>query len=149
MWLLVVIGVSGDCRETQRVEFWYLIESGRILTLDPFPLSPSYLISVPPDKPEQLSSNHQLPTTMTEKSQKTAVVTDKAPKALPGIYSQAIKANGFVFVSGAVPMDAESGKIVDGDIQTHTVSYVAPSSFFRVFSSLGHNFPNLALSINA
>ncbi|KAI1173597.1 endoribonuclease L-PSP [Nemania sp. FL0916] len=53
-------------------------------------------------------------------AEKTAVVTDKAPKALPGIYSQAIKANGFVFVSGAVPMDAESGKIIPGDIQAHT-----------------------------
>lgn len=53
---------------------------------------------------------------------KTPVVTDKAPKALPGIYSQAIKANGFVFVSGAVPMDAESGEIIPGDIQAHTVS---------------------------
>lgn len=57
-------------------------------------------------------------------SEKVAVQTDKAPKALPGIYSQAIKANGFVFVSGAVPMDAETMKIVDGDIQAHTVSAV-------------------------
>ncbi|KAH8157400.1 hypothetical protein CIB48_g10848 [Xylaria polymorpha] len=53
-------------------------------------------------------------------TEKTPVVTDKAPKALPGIYSQAIKANGFVFVSGAVPMDAESGQIIPGDIQAHT-----------------------------
>lgn len=56
-------------------------------------------------------------------SEKTAVVTDKAPKALPGIYSQAIKANGFVFVSGAVPMDPVSNKIVDGDIKAHTVCH--------------------------
>jgi enamine deaminase RidA (YjgF/YER057c/UK114 family) len=34
---------------------------------------------------------------------KVAVSTDKAPKPLPGIYSQAIKAGGFVFVSGATP----------------------------------------------
>ncbi|KAI1772570.1 L-PSP endoribonuclease family protein Brt1 [Hypoxylon cercidicola] len=53
-------------------------------------------------------------------AEKTAVLTDKAPKPLAGIYSQAIKANGFVFVSGAVPMDAETMKIVDGDIQAHT-----------------------------
>ncbi|KAI1465320.1 L-PSP endoribonuclease family protein Brt1 [Daldinia caldariorum] len=53
-------------------------------------------------------------------AEKTAVLTDKAPKPLAGIYSQAIKANGFVFVSGAVPMDATTGKIVDGDIQAHT-----------------------------
>lgn len=55
-------------------------------------------------------------------AEKTPVLTDKAPKPLAGIYSQAIKANGFVFVSGAVPMDAATGKIVDGDIQAHTVS---------------------------
>ncbi|KAK2602033.1 hypothetical protein QQS21_004460 [Conoideocrella luteorostrata] len=53
-------------------------------------------------------------------SGKVAVLTDKAPKPLPGIYSQAIKANGLVFVSGAVPMDAETGKLIDGDIQAHT-----------------------------
>lgn len=58
---------------------------------------------------------------------KVAVLTDKAPKPLPGIYSQAIKANGMVFVSGAVPMDAETGKLIDGDIQAHTVSSLAPS----------------------
>jgi enamine deaminase RidA (YjgF/YER057c/UK114 family) len=55
-------------------------------------------------------------------SSKTAVLTDKAPKPLPGIYSQAIVANGTVYCSGAVPMDAETGKIIDGDIQAHTVS---------------------------
>ncbi|KAI1328920.1 endoribonuclease L-PSP [Xylariaceae sp. FL0255] len=51
---------------------------------------------------------------------KTPVVTENAPRALPGIYSQAIKANGFVFVSGAVPMDPVTMKIIDGDIQAHT-----------------------------
>ncbi|KJK86813.1 hypothetical protein H633G_09338 [Metarhizium anisopliae BRIP 53284] len=51
---------------------------------------------------------------------KVAVSTDKAPKPLPGIYSQAIKANGMVFVSGAIALDAETGKLVDGDVQAHT-----------------------------
>ena len=54
-------------------------------------------------------------------SGKTPVLTSKAPKPLPGIYSQAIIANGFVYCSGAVPMDAETGKIIDGDIKAHTV----------------------------
>ena len=56
---------------------------------------------------------------------KTPVLTTNAPKPLPGIYSQAIKAGGFVFVSGAVPMDAETGKLIDGDIQAHTVSILS------------------------
>jgi len=53
-------------------------------------------------------------------STKQAVLTDKAPKPLPGIYSQAIIANGTVYCSGAVPMDAETGKLIDGDVQAHT-----------------------------
>ncbi|GKZ80701.1 hypothetical protein AnigIFM56816_004927 [Aspergillus niger] len=51
---------------------------------------------------------------------KTPISTDKAPKALPGIYSQAVVSNGVVYCSGAVAMDAETGKIIDGDIKAHT-----------------------------
>lgn len=59
-------------------------------------------------------------------STKTPVLTSNAPKPLPGIYSQAIVAGGFVFCSGAVPMDAETGKLIDGDVQAHTVSNFLP-----------------------
>lgn len=52
---------------------------------------------------------------------KTPVLTEKAPKPLPGIYSQAIVANGVVYCSGAVPMDPETMKIIDGDVKAHTV----------------------------
>ena len=55
---------------------------------------------------------------------KQAVLTDKAPKPLPGIYNQAIVANGFVFCSGCVPMSPETSKLIDGDIKAHTVSYL-------------------------
>jgi enamine deaminase RidA (YjgF/YER057c/UK114 family) len=60
-------------------------------------------------------------------SSKTAILTSKAPKPLPGIYSQAIVANGFVYCSGAIAMDPTSGKIIDGDIAAHTVSPSPPS----------------------
>ncbi len=39
--------------------------------------------------------------------------TEKAPAAI-GPYSQAIRANGFVFVSGQIPIDPLSGEIVSG-----------------------------------
>jgi len=58
-------------------------------------------------------------------SSKTAILTSKAPKPLPGIYSQAIVANGFVYCSGAIAMDP-SGKIIDGDIAAHTVHFSSP-----------------------
>lgn len=46
---------------------------------------------------------------------KEIVSTDKAPAAI-GPYSQAVKANGFVFTSGVIPVDPASGKVVDGAI---------------------------------
>lgn len=52
---------------------------------------------------------------------KTAVLTDKAPKPLPGIYSQAIVSGGFVFCSGSVGMDAATGQLVEGSVQDRTV----------------------------
>ena len=44
---------------------------------------------------------------------KQVIHTDLAPKAI-GPYSQAIKTNGFVFVSGQIPIDPQTGAIVDG-----------------------------------
>lgn len=54
-------------------------------------------------------------------SVKTPVFTEKAPKPLPGIYNQAIIANGVVYCSGAVALDPETGKLVEEDIKAHTV----------------------------
>jgi hypothetical protein len=52
---------------------------------------------------------------------KQAINTDKAPKALPGIYNQAIVANGTVYCSGSIGMDPMTGEIIKGDIQDRTV----------------------------
>ena len=48
-----------------------------------------------------------------------AVSTPNAPKAI-GPYSQAIKANGFVFVSGQVAFDPATGNLITGGIQEQT-----------------------------
>lgn len=47
---------------------------------------------------------------------KTPVQTDKAPAAI-GPYSQAIQAGGFVFCSGQVGIDPETGEIVGGGVE--------------------------------
>ena len=44
------------------------------------------------------------------------ISTTKAPKA-PATYSQAVKANGFIFVSGMGPYDPVSGQVVGGTVQ--------------------------------
>lgn len=47
------------------------------------------------------------------------ISTDKAPAAL-GPYSQAVVAGDFVFVSGAIPIDMETGDLSTGDIKDQT-----------------------------
>lgn len=42
--------------------------------------------------------------------------TEKAPKAI-GPYSQAISDQNYVFVSGQLPIDPTTGKIIEGDIR--------------------------------
>ena len=48
------------------------------------------------------------------------VATDHGPKAI-GPYSQAIKANGFVFLSGQIALDPRTQQIVEGDVAAQTV----------------------------
>jgi 2-iminobutanoate/2-iminopropanoate deaminase len=47
---------------------------------------------------------------------KEAVFTDKAPKPV-GPYSQGIISNGFLFISGQVPLDPKTGKLVSDDFE--------------------------------
>lgn len=48
-----------------------------------------------------------------------AIATNDAPKAI-GPYSQAIKANGFVFISGQIPLDPATQELVTGDVAAQT-----------------------------
>ena len=47
------------------------------------------------------------------------VLTDRGPKPI-GPYSQAIKANSFLFVSGQVALDPKTGEFSPGDIRQQT-----------------------------
>jgi 2-iminobutanoate/2-iminopropanoate deaminase len=48
-----------------------------------------------------------------------SIQTDRAPQAI-GPYSQAIKANGFIFASGQIPLDPATMQIVEGGIEEQT-----------------------------
>ena len=50
---------------------------------------------------------------------KTVINTNGAPQAI-GPYSQAIKANGFLFVSGQIPLDPVTAQIVNGGVELET-----------------------------
>lgn len=47
------------------------------------------------------------------------ISTPDAPKAI-GPYSQAIRANGFVFVSGQVAIDPATQQVINGDVAVQT-----------------------------
>ena len=47
------------------------------------------------------------------------IATNNAPQAI-GPYSQAIKANGFVFVSGQVAIDPATQQVIEGDVTAQT-----------------------------
>jgi 2-iminobutanoate/2-iminopropanoate deaminase len=50
---------------------------------------------------------------------KDRVQADNAPKAI-GPYSQAVKAGGFIFASGQIPLDPATMQIVEGGIREQT-----------------------------
>ena len=59
---------------------------------------------------------------MSDSSRDRAIVpyaTTHAPGAI-GPYSQAIRANGFLFVSGQIPLDPATQELVAGDIRAQT-----------------------------
>jgi 2-iminobutanoate/2-iminopropanoate deaminase len=47
------------------------------------------------------------------------ISTPEAPKAI-GPYSQAVRANGFVFVSGQVAIDPATQQVISGDVTAQT-----------------------------
>ena len=47
------------------------------------------------------------------------IATKDAPQAI-GPYSQAIRANGFVFVSGQVAIDPSTQQVISGDVASQT-----------------------------
>lgn len=50
---------------------------------------------------------------------KKVINSPKAPKAI-GPYSQAIEANGTLYISGQLPVDVNTGKFVEGGIKEQT-----------------------------
>ena len=50
---------------------------------------------------------------------RTVIATERGPKAI-GPYSQAIKANGLVFLSGQIPLDPATQQLITGDVAAQT-----------------------------
>ena len=50
---------------------------------------------------------------------KQAISSPGAPKAI-GPYSSALRADAFLFISGQIPFDPQTGQLIKGDIATQT-----------------------------
>ena len=71
---------------------------------------------------------------------RTIVSSEKAPAAL-GPYSQAIKAGDFVYVSGQIPIEPDSGTLITDDIQKATRQVLA--NIREILISAGSTLENI------
>ena len=67
---------------------------------------------------------------------KTVIATTNAPGAI-GPYSQAIKVNGFIFVSGQIGLAPTTGELVDGGVKEQ--SRQALTNVKNVLAAAGSN----------
>lgn len=71
---------------------------------------------------------------------KKIVSTDKAPAAI-GPYSQAVQYGDLLFVSGQIPLDPQTGELVDGDIEVQTRQVM--ENLKAIIESAGMNLQNV------
>ena len=71
---------------------------------------------------------------------KRIINTDKAPKAV-GPYSQAVEANGILFISGQIPIDPSTGKIIEGGIAEQTEQVL--KNIGAILEEAGLSFKNV------
>ena len=74
---------------------------------------------------------------------KKIISTEKAPGAI-GPYSQAVEANGMLFISGQIPMNPISKKIVEGGIKEQTEQVMR--NIEAILKEAGYNFNQVVKS---
>ncbi len=74
---------------------------------------------------------------------KRVISTQRAPKAV-GPYSQAIESNGFLYVSGQLPVDATTGEFVPGGVKEQAEQVLKNIGY--ILSEAGYSFDNVVKS---
>ena len=74
---------------------------------------------------------------------KRIISTEKAPKAI-GPYSQAIEANGMLFISGQIPIDPAIGKVIEGGINEQTEQVM--KNIGEILHAAGYDFRDVVKS---
>jgi 2-iminobutanoate/2-iminopropanoate deaminase len=74
---------------------------------------------------------------------KKIIYTNDAPKAV-GPYSQAVEANGMLFISGQIPIDPAIGKIIDGGIKEQTEQVL--KNIGAILKAAGYSYADVVKS---
>ncbi|HPF51292.1 MAG TPA: RidA family protein [Draconibacterium sp.] len=74
---------------------------------------------------------------------KRIISTDKAPQAI-GPYSQAVEVNRTLYVSGQVPLDPETMKVVEGGIQEQTLQVM--KNIGAILEEAGYSYDDVVKS---
>jgi len=74
---------------------------------------------------------------------KRIINTEKAPKAI-GPYSQAVEINGTLYISGQIPINPQTGTVVEADIKTQTEQVL--QNIGAILETAGYTFANVVKS---
>lgn len=74
---------------------------------------------------------------------KRIIQTDKAPAAI-GPYSQAVEVNRTLYISGQVPINPETGTVVEGGIQEQTLQVM--KNIEAILKEAGYSFSDVVKS---
>jgi len=74
---------------------------------------------------------------------KKIIKTSNAPSAI-GPYSQAVEMKGMLFISGQVPVDPKTGKLVEGDITVQTKQVM--KNIEAILHEAGYSFSDVVKS---
>ena len=74
---------------------------------------------------------------------KRIIVSEMAPEAI-GPYSQAVELNGFLYVSGQLPIDRATGEFVPGGIKEQTEQVLKNISY--ILEQAGYSFNDVLKS---
>ncbi len=74
---------------------------------------------------------------------KKIISTKNAPAAI-GPYSQAVEANGTLYISGQIPMNPATGKLVEADITTQTEQVM--KNIEAILTEAGYSFKDVIKS---
>ncbi|HMM12975.1 MAG TPA: RidA family protein [Bacteroidales bacterium] len=74
---------------------------------------------------------------------KNIIHTENAPKAI-GPYSQAVEINGMLFISGQIPINPQTGKVIEGDITAQAEQVM--KNIGAILEAAGYTFSDVVKS---